>query len=61
MSEYLSRKEIAAKTGLSYAIVRTNEKRLGIASSKVKMNPRLILYRKPEALAGLAKKGFLKE
>lgn len=61
MTKLLSRKDIAALTGLSVKEVSANEIKFGLAdkSIKVRINARNIKYHQDAALALLKKAGLL--
>ena len=56
---YMSRKQIARALGETVYVVRKNEKRWGLDAARVDFNPRMVRYRRRQALAILAARGIL--
>ncbi|MBP8258952.1 MAG: hypothetical protein KA118_04750 [Verrucomicrobia bacterium] len=60
MTRHLSRKDIAALIDprMTTDVIRRNEHRLGLDQARIRLNRRVILYRRTEALNALRAKGF---
>jgi len=60
MNRHLSRKDIAALIDprMTTDVVRRNERRLGLDKARIRLNRRVILYRRTQALNALRAKGF---
>ena len=56
----LTRKDLALILGVSVDIIRHNEVRLGLIKYRVRVNKRLIFFRRAEALAELREMGLLR-
>lgn len=59
MKALITRKEIAAMTDLSVDVIRRNEQTLGLATCKMRLNRRHVVYRRSCVITSLRAAGFI--